>query len=42
MWTCLCLSVRERLLRGESWVERKEEEEGKEGGLGQGRASEKL
>ena len=30
VWTCLCLSVRGSLLRGESWVERKEE--GREGG----------
>lgn len=31
MWTRLCLSIRESLLRGESWVERKEEEEGRGG-----------
>ena len=31
MRTHLCLSIRESLLRGESWVERKEEEEGRGG-----------
>jgi len=38
VWTCLCLSVRESFLRGESWVERKEEEEGREGGSGPGKS----